>query len=400
MGEPFDLLENNLCCGCGCCVAVCKQEALRMEINKDGFFRPKLDQEKCNDCGICKQVCPNINSPQLEDVQSDKPFALWAQNSPLRVSASSGGAALVLSLSAVQRDCSVVGAVYNKDFRLIEHVVADSSDDVFLFKGSKYSQSNFSTAIKESIMDTERKHIVFGTPCQISGARNLINKKGLDQDYLLVDFFCHGVPSYYLWWSFIDQVSNKIGPIKHLELRNKQEGWHSFKVFCTGEKGNYSKPFDEALFGRFFLSNYCFQEVCYQCPYGKLSAADLRLGDYWGKDFADDVLGTSIAIPLTKKGFELIEKTKELEYQSMPISSVRSSQDIKRQTIRKPADNDSVLEKLSKGGSLNQIYKEHLRKKYISVGIRQRLFKFARKILPNDIILVLRGIRNFIGGKQ
>ena len=83
----------------------------------------------------------------------------------------------------------------------------------------------------------------------------------------------------------------------------------------------------------------------------------------------------------------------------MPVSSVSSSQDIKRLTIRKPADNDSVLEKLSKGASLNQVYKEHLRKKYISVGIRQKLYKYIRKILPNDIIQILRGVKNYIGGQ-
>lgn len=399
MREFLDFLENELCYGCGCCVAVCKKDALKMEIDQYGFFRPNLDQEKCNSCGICKQVCPCVCPPHLKDVQSDKPFAVWARNSALRVSASSGGAALVLSLSAIQDGYSVVGATYNNNSRCIEHVVADTAEEIFLFKGSKYAQSNFSSAIKESIKGTGRKNIVFGTPCQISGARNLINKKNLDQDYLLVDFFCHGVPSYLLWWSFIDQISSEIGSIEHLELRNKFEGWHSYLVFSVGNSGLYTKPFSEIAFGRFYLSNYCFQKACYQCPYGQYSAADLRLGDYWGREFVNDVLGTSIAIPLTKKGYDLIEQTKELEYQSMPVSSVSSSQDIKRLTIRKPADNDSVLEKLSKGASLNQVYKEHLRKKYISVGIRQKLYKYIRKILPNDIIQILRGVKNYIGGQ-
>lgn len=400
MRQSLDFLENELCYGCGCCAAACKQKALKMEINQYGFLRPNLDKEKCNGCGICKQVCPSVNPPQLKDVRSDKPFAVWAGNSALRVSASSGGAALVLSLSAIQNGYSVVGAAYNNNFRCVEHVVADSAEEIFSFKGSKYAQSNFSTAIEKSINGSERKYIVFGTPCQISGARNIINKKNLDQNYLLVDFFCHGVPSYFLWGSFIDQISSKIGSIKHLELRNKFEGWHSYQVFSIGDKGLYTKPFSETAFSRFYLSNYCLQQSCYQCKYGKFSAADLRLGDYWGKEFANDILGTSIAVPLTKKGSDLIEQTKQLEYQSMPVNSVSSSQDIKRLTIRKPADNDSVLEKLSKGSSLNQVYKEHLRKKYISVGIRQKLYKYARKILPNDIIQILRGVKNFIGGQQ
>jgi len=45
MREFLDFLENELCYGCGCCVAVCKKDALKMEIDQYGFFRPNLDQE-------------------------------------------------------------------------------------------------------------------------------------------------------------------------------------------------------------------------------------------------------------------------------------------------------------------------------------------------------------------
>ena len=53
-GTISSVVEDNLCTGCGTCVALCPNEAIEMVIDeKKGVYVPKLDGRKCNNCGIC-----------------------------------------------------------------------------------------------------------------------------------------------------------------------------------------------------------------------------------------------------------------------------------------------------------------------------------------------------------
>ena len=45
------------CYGCGACVTVCPVNAITYQLNEKGFYEPNIIQEKCVECGKCKQVC-------------------------------------------------------------------------------------------------------------------------------------------------------------------------------------------------------------------------------------------------------------------------------------------------------------------------------------------------------
>lgn len=42
--------------------------------------------------------------------------------------------------------------------------------------------------------------------------------------------------------------------------------------------------------------------TCYECAYRTASAADIRLGDYWGPRYKDDKNGVSMVIAMTITG--------------------------------------------------------------------------------------------------
>ena len=61
--ERGDLLIKNpvrlpisQCNGCEACVAVCPENAIRMEMNKKGFLYPVVDATSCNECDWCVNV--------------------------------------------------------------------------------------------------------------------------------------------------------------------------------------------------------------------------------------------------------------------------------------------------------------------------------------------------------
>ena len=45
------------CCGCTACASICPKDAITMEPDTLGFKYPKVDLDKCIDCGLCEKVC-------------------------------------------------------------------------------------------------------------------------------------------------------------------------------------------------------------------------------------------------------------------------------------------------------------------------------------------------------
>ncbi len=56
------MLPIEKCPGCEACLNICKKEAITMEPDINGFLYPKIDNEKCIQCGLCEQRCPVLHS--------------------------------------------------------------------------------------------------------------------------------------------------------------------------------------------------------------------------------------------------------------------------------------------------------------------------------------------------
>ena len=50
------------CCGCSACANVCPKNCIEMISDNEGFLYPKVDKEKCVNCGMCKKTCNSINN--------------------------------------------------------------------------------------------------------------------------------------------------------------------------------------------------------------------------------------------------------------------------------------------------------------------------------------------------
>lgn len=297
------------CYGCGICVRVCGKHILDLKLNSDGFYEPvAINADGCTNCGMCSSVCSFHST--IKTYTPIKAYAGWSKNVENRKNSSSGGVAYELARYALSINYSFIGVRYNVEKKCAEHYITDNVDELKESQGSKYLQSFTIDALKQ--INRKKKYIFIGTPCQVASMRLFIEKCKLSENIILIDFFCHGVPSYTLWNKYLKEHSKGIDGIYSISWRNKERGWHnSYCITIEGEnKKNLSYRENDDFFS-FFLGDACLGKACYDsCKFkSRNSCADIRLGDFWGKEYSKNEDGVCSVVINTDKGYNILSSS-------------------------------------------------------------------------------------------
>lgn len=346
-------MKNNVskfdyCFGCGLCSKSCGKKAISIDYDKEGFLKPFVNNERCVECGLCLEICSfnhnDISLPQMPLLES---YASWSKLQDVRRISSSGGTAFELAKQAINKKIAVVGVRYNPQKYRAEHVVAYDEDALAEMAGSKYIQS-FAVDAWSEIRKNE-KYFVIGTPCQIDSFRRYIKKFNIEENFILLDFFCHGVPSHYLWLSYCTEIEHKIGKLTYVSWRNKSSGWHdSWAIAASslpyGAPRDWLKDFsirkDEKeqfvnvkfsnnnIFYQYFLRHYCLGRHCHKDCRFKLqnSAADFRVGDLWGSTYKKEDRGVSGLLVLSENGKKFLSGCSNIYLKKELLSVVEEAQ--------------------------------------------------------------------------
>jgi coenzyme F420-reducing hydrogenase beta subunit len=389
-------IESNLkCTGCGVCSVVCPVDAIDIKLDNHGFYRPIIKDSRCTECGLCKKSCY-----KFLDFDENQKFKIAFENSTLymaytkdeevRKTTSSGGIAYEIAKYYLKRGYKICGVEYNIENKRAEHIIIDHENDVYRIKSSKYLQSYTKLAFEK--FDKDGKYVVFGTPCQIYGIRQYIKTKKIESNFILIDLFCHGIPSYLLWHKYLKHINKKyrMNNINEINFRDKRYGWHNYSMNIRCKEKNYYKTLNEDLFFRFFLSNICLNESCYKCALRLDKVySDMRLGDFWSNKCQNDEKGVSIIAVNTEKGKEIINNLKtHIIAEQVTMKDLLESQPIR--FLAKPKKYEEAMELLKKDVSLDKIYKEVLLFKYLKGNIKRFILKF----IPQKLKLI---IKNMLG---
>ena len=317
------------CYGCGLCVAACKKNVLDLRLNNDGFYEPiAIDIASCINCGMCSTVCSF--SKKVKTYSPQHAFAGWSNDSENRKLSSSGGVAYEVAHYALSKGYLLIGVRYNVEKKRAEHYITSSITELKESQGSKYLQSYTIDALKK--INREYKYIFVGTPCQVASMRLFIEKHKLSENFFLIDFFCHGVPSYNLWAKYLREHSEYVGDIESISWRNKKRGWHN--GYCITLKGkciDYCSYRENDDFYAFFLGDACLGKACYDsCKFKYYnSCSDIRLGDFWGKEYANNEEGVCSVVVNTPKGYSMLLSSnvhlKEYTFEKVAEGQMRTS---------------------------------------------------------------------------
>lgn len=375
------------CVGCGYCEAICPFQAIKMKFNNEGFFVPYINLEICTDCGACKKTCLKYEVNEHMNLNEGKIYAAWAKDKDVLSNCSSGGIGYIISLYAFRNGYDIWGVVFDKKSNKAKHMMAKTENDIKLFSGSKYLQSDTDDLCNYLKEKKNPKAVVIGTPCQIQMVR-LATHNYPCAELICIDVFCRGVPTLNLWNNYLSNVLyfNKESDINFCTFRDKRFGWHNCQMTIASDRKQYSAPAKDDWYYKLFTSALCFRDSCYFCN-RKLdnTYSDIRIGDFWGDRFKNNDDGVSLVIINSEKGEKLFNSIKsEIDMEDADWNEVLAAQ--------KYIINDYNFKKIKKMRTylVNKVDFEIIYKKLVRVRIYKRIIIKIYQHIPQKFQIIIK----------
>lgn len=320
------VVKNGLCTGCGTCVALCPEDAIKLTIDKKkGIYIPELNEEKCNDCGTCFKVCPGqwVDFKQLNlEIFGNEPEDILIGNYincgighstdyEIRYNSSSGGLVTQLLLFALEEgiiDGALVTKMSDENPLEPEVFIARTQEEIITASQSKFCPAPANIMLKK-ILKEEGTFAVVGLPCHIHGIRKaeMLNKELEEKIVLHLGLFSCSTNINFLGTERVIQKMNiRKEDVKKIDYRKGELplGMMSIKL-----KDGSTKRITHSDFWA-FSSPLFVPTRCTFCYDGTCELADISFGTWWIPLKDDDNFGETIYVSRTKFGEELIQNAK------------------------------------------------------------------------------------------
>lgn len=346
MDTIAQVVDDELCTGCGTCAGVCPNGAIKMYIS-NGVYLPRIEWEKCNRCGICVASCPgySVDSNRLNlAVFGKQPENMLVGNflrcyvghsndESIRYNSSSGGIATEILIFALEKEiidgALVVRMRKNKPLEP-EPFIARTREEIICASKSKYCPVTLNEALKQ-ILEEEGKFAVVGLPCHIQGIRKAeaFSKKLQKRIVLHIGLMCSHAITFTGIEFLLEKLHIKKEQVAKLDYRGK--GWPGSMTVQTKNHKSLSIP----LIGGWnaywpIFSSFFFAPMrCMMCSDQTNEFSDISLGDAWLPELKYEKSGESIVVTRTKMAEDVIARmnaAKLISMRSLSLEKVVFSQ--------------------------------------------------------------------------
>lgn len=348
-----EVVERDLCIGCGACAGICPRNHLTMHMGGDGAYAPCLQGACPANCGVCLRVCPFAVDQVSETQLAEKVFPPEAQldrhavlgycgpawvghvaEGAFRAQGASGGLAtwLLHELLATGRVDAVacVRPTATPD-QLYTYQLCRTSADILTGSRSAYYPVELSSVI-QSIRQQEGRVAIIGLPCVCKAVRLLmqVDRRLTARIPYLLGLVCgHTVTR-----AFTEYLADTHG-LNHRTLRC----WQSRGKDPAQPASNYYyQGADDTRECRIsFLPDVAqlwsakafTPRPCLLCDDVFAETADLVLMDAWLAPYTQDWRGANIAVSRHAELTAIIEQGRaqqRLELQPLDLTRVEASQ--------------------------------------------------------------------------
>lgn len=323
----INITNKEMCYGCTACANICPKNAIKMTEDKCGFKYPKIDLDKCINCGLCDKICTkeadNNSNEQIEI------FACQNKDEKVREVSTSGGMFGVLADEILKQGGVICAPDFDENSKVVHRIVTNKEELNGMY-GSKYVQSDLKLIFKVIMDNLKQDRIVFfvGTPCQTDGLLRYISDEHKSKLYT-ADLICYGVPSPKIYDKWIDFLNKKYNSkVKYINFRDKKYGYSGTNIKIEFENGRKIEDCRDAKsFLKTMFSHIGLRESCYNCKYRyEKKNCDFTFGDIWNiGDYSkrmDDNKGTTLVRINTKKGKDLFANLDENRVDKLLIDEI------------------------------------------------------------------------------
>ncbi len=340
-----NMVNSNLCTGCGTCAGICSSKALEMEMTHEGRYSPKIVNNNCQECLLCTKVCPagNENFKELNQFIFNKIpdnklignfincYKGYSTNPTIRWSATSGGliTSLLLFLFKKQLINGALLTRINKNNPLkAEPFIARTEEEILSAMGSKYVPVPLNQLLNK-ILSKDGKFAVVGLPCHIQGIRRAETRNKELQNKVIYHFGI--VCSRTMNFHGVEYILKKLGitPNEIAELKYRGDGWPSGIKVLLKDGQQKILPMLATWWSEIFGGSFFSHHYCTLCNDLLNEMSDISFADaYLPETMKYDKVGTSIVVTRTHKGEELIKtaaSSNEIEVFSLtPEDAIQS----------------------------------------------------------------------------
>ncbi len=313
-----EVVDHELCIGCGLCAALCPEEALEMTWNRYGEYNP-LEIEPCTrGCGLCLKVCPFADHEEDEGTIGEALYGsvpgighrpevgyhlatFVGHADEHRSAGASGGMATWLLERLLAEgivDHVVCVAPTGDPERLFSFSVFDDPPAVRAGAGSAYCPVEMSGAIRQ-ILENPGRYAVTGLPCYIKAIR-LAQKKDPKLSARVV--FTVGLVCGQLksrpFTEYIASLAGLVGEVKGVRYRGKsqEQPATNYHYAFTSTAGDERKIFWNDGIAEAWTNRWFTPRACNYCDDVFAECADVTFMDAWLPDYSKDYRGTNLVV--------------------------------------------------------------------------------------------------------
>ncbi len=317
------VLQSDRCCGCGLCAGICPADALKMQLDPYGEYKPVV-VGTCNGCGLCAQVCPFSAQGPNEDelaarlfsgtagIHHDASLGYYAgcfvgnATGEMRREGASGGL-LTWTLSRLMEDGHIEYAVCVQPLtgpgRLFQFTICRSVEEVRHCARSCYYPVEMSDVVS-TILQNEGRYAVVGLPCVLKALRRAeqINRKLRDRVKYHLGLVCGQQKSTF----FADYICALGGgaprQLSAVQFRVKNGTRSADNYGMRFVCGHPAAPDREGTvywtegMGQAWCNGYFKLRACNYCDDLFAELGDAAYMDAWLPSYMSDPDGTSIVV--------------------------------------------------------------------------------------------------------
>jgi len=343
-----DVVENDLCIGCGLCASLCPQSNLAMAGNQYGEYNPVEMMTCTTECGLCLKVCPFADHTENEDMIGGRLYgtvpgirhrretgyyldSYVGYSERHRSTSASGGMAtwlLEALLTGGVVDHIICVAPTGGPERLFSFQILSAPDDVRSGAGSAYYPVEMSDVIRH-IIKVPGRYAITGIPCFIKAVRLAQQRNGTLRERIVitVGLVCGQMKgrNFTEYVAALVGVRGKVTGVRYRGKSPDQPASNYHYTFMTqgGEQKKifWNEGIAEAWTNRWFTPN-----ACNYCDDVFAECADVTFMDAWLPEYSRESGGTSLVLVRSAFVQRMIGGGKDLSLHSIPVEKVVQSQ--------------------------------------------------------------------------